>query len=86
MNRGLYPATTKPHPDLLQAETELPVGTIVAWARDFEGAGELPDGWLECNGQIVTDRRSPLYGQQLPDLNRRALLLRGGTVSGDEVQ
>jgi hypothetical protein len=83
VNRGLYSNLTTPHPDLLQAETELPVGTVVAWVRDSVDV-ELPDGWLECNGQMVTDRRSPLFGQVVPDLNGSHLFLRGGPTSGVE--
>jgi hypothetical protein len=82
MNRGTYGNLTSPHPDLVQADTGLPVGTVVAWMRDMEGVGDLPDGWLECNGQVVTDKRSPLYGQALPDLNGKYLFLRGGPLSG----
>ena len=83
MNRGLYPSLTKPHPDLVQPDTSLPVGTVVAWVRDMAEV-ELPDGWLECNGQMVTDRQSPLFGQVVPDLNGRYLFLRGGPTSGIE--
>lgn len=82
MNRGLYPSLTMPHPDLVQPDTALPVGTVVAWLSHM--GGELPDGWLECNGQTVEDPRSPLHRQALPDLNGRRLTLRGGPTSGIE--
>jgi hypothetical protein len=45
----------------------------------------LPAGWLECNGQTVSDASSPYDGQAIPDLNAdsgTARFLRGGTSSG----
>jgi hypothetical protein len=61
----------------------VPVGTILAWHRDFTGTAlTLPPGWVECNGQEVTDLDSPFNGLTLPQLNGDARFLRGGAVSG----
>lgn len=45
---------------------------------------ELPDNWLECNGQAVSDADSPFNGATLPTLNGSTestkRFLRGSTV------
>ena len=49
------------------------------------GTPELPDNWLECNGQTVSDADSPYNGATLPDLNASsgtARFLRGAISSG----
>lgn len=68
----------------------LPLGTIMAWHKDFTGTPPLPVGWVECNGQIVNDPASPYNGQALPDLNNpketwnsKGSFLRGGPTSGE---
>jgi len=71
------------HPDL-RRPTLPPIGAIVAWHRDMTGVPDLPDGWLECNGQVVDDEASPLYRQTLPNLNGEKRFLRGGSPSGVE--
>lgn len=70
----------------------VPIGSIIGWHGNLSGVPGLPTGWLECNGQIVSDAASPLNGVTLPDLNgnttsrsgdaSRGRFLRGSTVSG----
>jgi hypothetical protein len=64
----------------------VPVGTIVAWAKNLTGTPSLPAGWVECNGQTLNDAASPYHLQAIPDLNGSAsgtqLFVRGHTVSG----
>ncbi len=67
----------------------VPIGGIIAWHKSLDaGVGSLPDGYLECNGQTVSDAASPLDGVVLPDLNGQAYAggrgryLRGGNTSG----
>lgn len=68
----------------------VPIGTIIGWHNSIGGAPEdLPEGWMECNGQQVVDLDSPLYLSFLPDLNSeiftdtgRGSYLRGGPESG----
>ncbi len=60
----------------------VPIGTIVAWHRDLAGTPPLPDGWVECKGQVLGDPGSPYDGQAIPDLNGEERFLRGGTDSG----
>ncbi len=68
----------------------MPLGTILAWHRDFDGTPNLPEGWVECNGQSIEDVLSPYNGLNAPDLNNarqswnsRGSFLRGGTTSGE---
>lgn len=66
---------------------ELPVGSIVAWAKSFTGVpSQLTDGWVECNGQVLSDLSSGLNGATIPNLNGAAAgthrFLRGSTTSG----
>lgn len=60
----------------------VPVGSIVAWHVDLPGTPALPDRWMPCDGQLVTDPDSPYLGETLPDLNGEARYLRGGMFSG----
>lgn len=59
-----------------------PVGTILAWHKNIKPDIALPLGWEECNGQVVTNEDSPLFGITLPNLNGEQRFLRGGTQSG----
>jgi len=68
-----------------RAELGVPIGSITAWAKSMPGVPSLPDGWVECNGQTLSEPRSPLDGQTIPDLNgvsSAQRFLRGATSSG----
>ncbi len=67
----------------------VPVGTILAWHKSFTGTPALPVGYVECNGQVLSDTASPYNGQTIPNLNSpvnawnsRGSFLRGDTTSG----
>jgi hypothetical protein len=63
----------------------VPVGGITAWLKSYPNTPSLPDRWVECNGQTLTDSNSPYDGQVLPDLNGGSgtqRFLRGATASG----
>lgn len=67
--------------------TRPPVGAVVAWLKDMPGVStNLPVGWVECNGQTLSDAESPLDGQLIPNLNGASggvqRFLSGGTSSG----
>lgn len=64
---------------------EFPVGAVVAWLQDFTGTPALPDDWVECNGQVLSDAESPYDGQTIPDLNGNQYFLRGAAISGGGV-
>ncbi|RLG47478.1 MAG: hypothetical protein DRN92_03125 [Thermoproteota archaeon] len=61
---------------------EVPIGTILPWAKNIKEGLSLPEGWVECNGQTVDDPSSPLYGVTLPNLNGENRFLRGNSTSG----
>ena len=46
----------------------------------------LPDGWLSCDGSVISDADSPMDGETLPALNGTtdadSLFLRGNSTSG----
>lgn len=65
-----------------------PIGSVTAWLKDYTNTPSLPDGWVECNGQTLSDSDSPYDGQTIPDLNSavdtglKGRFLRGHTASG----
>jgi hypothetical protein len=62
----------------------VPVGAVVAWHKDLLPPAErvLPEGFVECNGQEITDEDSPFYRGAVPDLNGTSRFLRGSSESG----
>ncbi len=60
----------------------VPIGSIIPWHKSIPGVPPLPDGWVECNGQVLEATGSPLHGQVIPDLNASGRFLRGATESG----
>lgn len=62
---------------------EPPIGSIQAWHKSLTGVPVIPDGWVECNGQVLSDAESPLDGQTIPNINGSGgLFIRGGASSG----
>lgn len=74
----------------------MPLKSIIAWHKDFSASIDLPDNWVECNGQVLSDSESPFDGETIPNLNGDAgganspnlsikaqMFLRGGTISGN---
>ncbi|MCP4129660.1 MAG: hypothetical protein GY754_01470 [bacterium] len=59
-----------------------PVGTILAWHKSLTHTPQLPEGWVECGGQTITDGESVYDGGTVPNLNGEARFLRGSTSSG----
>ena len=43
---------------------------------------QLPDGWLECDGSVVSDADSPYNGVTLPDLQTNLIRMVGANSSG----
>ena len=60
----------------------VPVGSILAWAKNLPGMPPLPTTFAECNGQKVQDAQSLLNGVTLPNLNQESRFLRGNLASG----
>ena len=65
-----------------------PIGVVVAWLKDYTNTPSLPDNWVECNGQTLSDTDSVFDGQTIPNLNGavdsglKGRFLRGHTESG----
>jgi hypothetical protein len=60
----------------------IPIGTIVAWHKNIGGTPALPTGWVECNGQTLSDSQSVYNGKAIPNLNGEGRFLRGSSSSG----
>lgn len=64
----------------------VPIGAVLPWLKNLTGAPDLPDGWAECNGQVLNDPQSVFNGQTIPNLNGADFgtkrFLRGSTTSG----
>jgi hypothetical protein len=62
----------------------VPVGGVIAWLKSFTNTPSLPDGYVECNGQVLSDSDSVYNGQTIPDLNSGTYhrFLRGAATSG----
>jgi hypothetical protein len=67
---------------LESASFGVPIGSIIAWAKNLSGVPLLPEGFVECNGQILDDPESPFNGITMPDLNGENRFLRGASTSG----
>ncbi len=62
-----------------------PIGTVSAWLKDLTNTPALPSGWVECNGQVISDGDSVYDTVTMPDLNGSSgtqRFLRGDTTSG----
>jgi hypothetical protein len=60
-----------------------PIGSILAWDKTLTGTPALPDGWVECNGQTISDADSPYNGVTIRNLNGGTYrMLRGASTSG----
>lgn len=64
----------------------VPVGSPIPWLKSFANTPALPDEYVECNGQVLSDADSPYDGQTIPNLNGAnsgiQRFLRGSTSSG----
>ena len=59
-----------------------PIGSIAAWLKSYANTPALPSGWVECNGQTLSDADSVYNGQDIPNLNGSNYFLRGNATSG----
>ena len=59
-----------------------PIGSIIAWHKSKAFTPGLPGGWVECNGQTLSDPDSPYNGGAIPNLNGEGRFLRGAATSG----
>lgn len=65
------------------AANSMPVGCVIAWPLNTD----IPDGYLECNGQVVNATSYPLLAALMsstPDM--RTVFLQGSNTAGQLVQ
>ena len=65
------------------AANSMPVGCVIAWPLN----ADIPDGYLECNGQVVNATSYPLLAALMastPDM--RTVFLQGSNTAGQLVQ
>lgn len=69
-----------------------PIGSVMPWMKSLTSTPSLPSGWVECNGQVLSDTASVYNGVTMPDLNDNhaagigRTFLVGGSTSGTPVQ
>lgn len=64
-----------------------PIGSVIAWLKSLgtTHTPTLPDGWVECDGSVLSDADSPYNGDTIPNLNGGTYrFLKGHTSSGVE--
>lgn len=66
----------------IEGGAAVPIGTVLAWLKSLSGTPSIPAGYVECNGQTISDSTSLYDGVTLPDLNGNNNFLRGGSTSG----
>ena len=59
-----------------------PIGSVMPWLKTFTNTPALAAGWVECNGQVLSDAGSVYNGQTIPNLNGDNRFLRGNATSG----
>ena len=67
--------------------SQLPIGAVVGWIKTFSNTPSIPANFVECNGQSLSEGRSPYNGQTIPDLNNNGggdtkKFLKGNSSSG----
>jgi hypothetical protein len=60
------------------------VGDIKAYLPTFLNA-PTPSGWVDCNGQVLSDPASPLNGKTIPDLNNNTYLVGSTGETGQAI-
>jgi len=73
-------------PEPAASPTAPPIGAVVAWLKSMTNTPPLTRGWVECNGQVISDEESPYHGTAVPDLNGNRgppRFLRGSATGGD---
>lgn len=58
-----------------------PIGVVMDWDKTFANTPALPSGWVECNGQVLSDAASPYNGQTIPNHNGGNRFFRGNATS-----
>lgn len=75
VNLNLLDATSfDPQPVVVSAaDNSVPIGTVIIWTKDV-----IPQGWLECNGQPISEVLYPDLAALMPTTpNYQGMFLRG---------
>ncbi|MFA5724397.1 MAG: hypothetical protein WC979_09145, partial [Candidatus Pacearchaeota archaeon] len=57
----------------------VPVGSVISYVKNLTNTPALPDGWVECNGQTLSDAESVYNGIVIPNLNGNNYFLMGNS-------
>jgi hypothetical protein len=74
--------------EVINYNYNVPIGSIIAWAKNIPNVPALPAGFVQCDGQVLNDPLSLLHGQTIPNLNGslgaglKGYFLRGDSTSG----
>lgn len=60
----------------------VPIGGFTFYSPSITGVPALGPDFVQCNGQIITDTQSTLFGQTVPNLNGNGQFLRAGPGGG----
>lgn len=58
-----------------------PIGFVGDWDKTYANTPALPSGWVECNGQVLSDAASVYNGQTIPNHNGGNRFFRGNATS-----
>ena len=74
-----------PEPVKVEAKNNsVPIGTVIVWTKD-----EIPEGWLECNGQAVNQDLYPdlfVLMHNVPDYRDRFLQGTNNEIVGKKIE
>ena len=56
---------------LTSSNVDMPIWSIIAWHKDLAWVPALPNGWVECDGSVISDIDSPLNWVNTPNLNNQ---------------
>ncbi|UCC45118.1 MAG: hypothetical protein JSU65_04165, partial [Candidatus Zixiibacteriota bacterium] len=76
-------ATIQTTAAIIEPVVTAPIGSVVAWIKSYASTPALPEGWIECNGQSISDTESPYYQSIAPNLNSTGRFLRGAASTGN---
>ena len=60
----------------------IPIGGLSFWHKNLTGTPDLPEGWVEVNGQTIDDPESLYDGVTIPNINGQNRFLYGGSTDG----
>ena len=66
----------------VSSNATVPIGAIIPFLKSLTGAPDVPSGFVECNGQEISDVESPFNEVTIPDLNGDGRVLYGNATSG----